>query len=368
MVKKKTSNKNYLARSIIFIMFLVLLFTGVLIEFSVRPASTTSQDAINQNLVLHFVDVGQADATIIKLPDGKLFLIDSGLGDDKLLNYITNAFFKGKSSKIIDYFLITHPHADHIGGSVKIFENFEVKTFLRPEVYTKEELDQLIDEYGNIYDGRQTLSTAIFLNMVEVSRNEVGCQTVFLGVDFKKIEGENYYFEFLSPNKYTYSNLNNYSPVMILNYAGRRVLFSGDAESLVEKEVLNSYIGDLKVDIYKVGHHGSNTSSSQNFLEKLKPTYAIISVGKNNSYNHPHPEVLERLLNLNTTIYRTDQNGTIIIGISENGKILLAFAFGSALKKEIKAWQIILPSAVVGGVVIFTFDSKKLKKYIKNNK
>ena len=117
--------------------------------------------------------------------------------------------------------------------------------------------------------------------------------------------------EIVAPNDSYYDDQNNYSIVLKVTYKNVSFLFTGDAESLSEKEILNNGI-DIKADVLKVGHHGSNSSTSSKFLDKVKPKYAIISVGKDNSYNHPHQEIITRLSIRNIIIYRTDMLGTII--------------------------------------------------------
>ena len=112
----------------------------------------------------------------------------------------------------------------------------------------------------------------------------------------------------LAPNQDSYESLNNYSIVLKLTYKEKSFLFMGDAETLSEKEIT----GDIQADVLKVGHHGSRTSTSQAFLNKVNPSYAVISVGLNNDYKHPHQEVIDRLEKKNIKIYRTDQNGDII--------------------------------------------------------
>ncbi|WP_055070800.1 ComEC/Rec2 family competence protein [Clostridium massiliamazoniense] len=237
-----------------------------------------------KNLKVHYIDVGQGDATLIEYLDKKI-LIDCGpnSNESNLLKYLS-----GLNINKIDYIFITHPHEDHIGNLDKIIANYKVTSIFMPKVNFESE------------DLSKSLSLIKNKNITLYNLNK----------DFKIKFDENFYLEIFSSSKKNYENINNFSPLIKVIFKKDSFLFTGDNEELGELEFINK---DINVDILKVGHHGSNTSSTNIFLEKVSPKISIISCGKNNSFNHPNPKVLERLNKLNNKIYRTDEDGTIII-------------------------------------------------------
>ena len=237
-----------------------------------------------KNLKVHYIDVGQGDATLIEYLDKKI-LIDCGpnSNESNLLKYLS-----GLNINKIDYIFITHPHEDHIGNLDKIIANYKVTSIFMPKVNFESE------------DLSKSLSLIKNKNITLYNLNK----------DFKIKFDENFYLEIFSSSKKNYENINNFSPLIKVIFKKDSFLFTGDNEELGELEFINK---DINVDILKVGHHGSNTSSTNIFLEKVSPQISIISCGKNNSFNHPNPKVLERLNKLNNKIYRTDEDGTIII-------------------------------------------------------
>ena len=208
-------------------------------------------------------------------------LIDSGNNQD---GYYIVEFLKAQNIEKIDYFILTHCDEDHIGGAYKILDELQIGTLYMPN---KENDTQTYER----------LLEAIKRNNVPVNR------------DLKVSEGIQYtignaQWKILSVD--AKNNLNDSSIVIELEYKSTKYLFMGDATTEVEKMVEWN-----QVDVLKVAHHGSNSSTSQLFLEKVKPKYAIISVGRDNSHNLPDIEIIERLKNNNIEIYRTDKNNTI---------------------------------------------------------
>lgn len=236
---------------------------------------------INDNLKIHFLDVGQGDAIFIELPNNETLLIDAGEAkyQKKVLNYIEKLNYEK-----IDYVVGTHPHTDHIGGLAYIIENKDI---------------------GQIYLPKVSHNSKTYENLLLTIKNK-GKQVVGATKDMKIINGEDLKIIILAPTSNKFSNLNNASIVLKIIFKDKSFLFMGDAEESVEKTLT-----DVAADVIKVGHHGSDTSSSLAFLKKVSPEYAIISVGENNQYNHPSLEVLKRYENLKTKVYRTDLNGTI---------------------------------------------------------
>lgn len=238
----------------------------------------------NENKIqIHFLDVGQGDSIFLELPNQETMLIDAGESNQssKIIHYIENLGYRK-----IDYVIATHPHTDHIGGLKEIIETFEIKSIYMPKVVSTSKT------YENL--------------LKAIQKKNLKIKNAFSGVQM--INQENFLIEFLAPKEKTYQQLNNYSAVIKITFQNHTFLFMGDAEEESEKEI-NS---EIQADIIKIGHHGSNTSSSKEFIEKVKPTYAIISVGKENSYKHPNKNVIERLEKIGATILRTDENGTIV--------------------------------------------------------
>jgi len=236
-------------------------------------------------LKVHFIDVGQGDATLIEL-HGYTTLIDAGPNSsaESLIYYL-----KSQNIKSIDYIITTHPDEDHIGGIDEVLSRFRVKNFYGPKV---------------------TKNTDTFKSMVK----ELKKQDLKITVPYKDMVldlGEQANLIFLTPLDYKDDNENNLSLVTKLNFKDISIIFMGDCESDVEKLLIkDSQI--LESDIIKLGHHGSKSSSSLAFLKKVAPDYAIISCGKNNKYGHPHKETIDKLDNLNIKYYRTDIEGNII--------------------------------------------------------
>lgn len=261
---------------ILTIIFMIL--AGAFELFQGTVAITPSED-----LKVHFLDVGQGDSIFIELPTNETILIDASIKDasNKIINYL-----REENVSKIDYVFATHPHSDHIGGMSAVIKAFDIGQIYMPKAVTTTKT------YENL------LLTIKDKNL-KIKAAKAG-NTIIDTDDLKLVV--------LAPNQDSYESLNNYSIVLKLTYKEKSFLFMGDAETLSEKEIT----GDIQADVLKVGHHGSRTSTSQAFLNKVNPSYAVISVGLNNDYKHPHQEVIDRLEKKNIKIYRTDQNGDII--------------------------------------------------------
>jgi len=260
---------------------IVIIF--LLLIISERPLSKYKE------LKVHFLDVGQADSTLIELPNNQIMLIDGGNNND---SDIIIEYLKEKDIKKIDYLIGTHPHEDHIGG-----------------------LDDIIDslEIGKIYLPGVVHTTKTFENLLNsIKRKSKKIITAKAGVNIVNEDQLKLYF--LSPIKKDYKELNHYSAVIKLEYQENSFLFTGDAEIVNEEEIIVEYSDLSKVDVLKIAHHGSSSSSSNNFLDIIEPDYGVISVGNDNQYGHPSPTVIKRLNNKDIKIYRTDLQGTITLG------------------------------------------------------
>lgn len=240
--------------------------------------------SVNGELKVHFIDVGQADSILIENKD-EYILIDAGnnADSDLVVNYI-----KENNIKNLKYVIGTHPHEDHIGGLDKVIDNFNIGTLYMPKV---------------------TATTKTFKDVVASAKSKKLNFTV-PKVEEKFTVGDSTCTIF-APNSESYEDMNEYSIVIKLEYGDTSFLFTGDAETVSEKEMINKGF-NLKSTVLKLGHHGSHTSTSEEFLNKVNPTYGVITVGQDNDYGHPRQNVMERLKNKGIKVYRTDEQGTII--------------------------------------------------------
>lgn len=268
-----------------------------------KEVSTT--EVINGDLKVHFIDVGQADAILIQQGSSTM-LIDGGNNGDSptLKSYIDN---QGISK--LDYVIGTHAHEDHIGGLDYVINAFQV---------------------GNVYFPKQTATTKTFEDFVNAVKNK-GLKFTLptVGENFKLGEAT---CTIIAPNSGSYEDANDYSIVIKVQYGSTSFLFTGDAEAVSELEIINKGL-DIKADVLKVGHHGSSSSTSANFLSAVSPRYAVISVGADNSYGHPAQGTMDRLKAANIQVYRNDENGTIV-AISNGTDITFSTKPGSYTGKD----------------------------------
>ena len=257
----------------------------------VPEISEDSVGTFHSDLKVHYIDVGQGDSSFVELPNGETILIDAGIPSQG--NVVTN-YIKHLGYTDIDYVVATHPHNDHIGGLPTVLESFNVGKFYMPN---KEHTSDIF----------MTMLTAVQSN---------GCKAVYAKSGLSVVDEGNLKVNFVAPVSSGYSDLNNYSAVLRITYNKSSFLFTGDAEDVVESELIASG-QTLKADVLKVGHHGSGYSSTTSFLKAVKPKYAIISVGRN-SYGHPTVEAMTRMVNAGAEVYRTDEVGTIIITTDGN--------------------------------------------------
>ena len=267
---------------------LCLLLTGRFFTYKDATATQNINSTASGMLEVQYIDVGQADASLVKLPNGKIMMIDAGgnATADKLVDYV-----KGQGISKIDYFIATHPHEDHIGGMDKVIDNFDVDTIYMPKVD---------DEQVPTTRTYEDVLTAIANKKLKVTQGRAGI-SVF--------HEDGLSADIIAPNSEKYEELNSYSIVVKLTYGNNRFLFMGDAEADSEKEMLEKF--DVKADVIKCGHHGSSSSSSAAFIAAVKPQYAILSCGLNNAYGHPHQKTLDTLKKYGSEIYRTDEQQTI---------------------------------------------------------
>jgi len=254
---------------------------------------------VNGKLVVSFINVGQGDCELLQLPTGQNMLIDAGISEagPAVVSYI-----KSLGIKKIDYLIATHPHADHIGGMELVVKSFPI---------------------GKIYMTRGTTTTETFKDLLQtIKARGMTINTAKAGVTV--IDQNGLKISFLAPCGNSYEELNNWSAVTKVQFGNTSFLLTGDAQELSENEMLKSGV-NLQADVLKVGHHGSYSSTSPAFLKAVDPKYAVISVRQGNDYGHPHQVTLDKLSAAGGTVYRTDQNGTVVI--TSDGKNL-----------SVKAW------------------------------
>ena len=261
---------------------------------------------IKRELKIYFVDVGQGDSTFIVTPKNETILIDGGgslgtdfdVGESTLLPYILDRGYKK-----IDLMFVSHFDQDHIGGLFKILEELKVEKVC----ISKQEEDS--ENYQK------------FLNIVK----EKNIQVLVVKIGDKIVLDKNLYFDILWPKdkQIEENKLNNNAIVMKLNYNNFSMMFTGDIEKKAEEEIIETYKNSkiLESDILKVAHHGSKTSTTDEFLSRVKPKIALIGVGKDNMFNHPSNTTIEKLENMGIKIYRTDLNGEISICVNNNGEV-----------------------------------------------
>lgn len=277
---------------------LVIFLAVIIAVLSVGCKKENKYHYSDSNLTVYFFDVGQADSSLLIFPDGTVILIDAGNRNDGVL--IADRLRELNINKV-DYFVLTHPHEDHIGGAADIFDILTVSTVCLPQI----DEDFLPD-------------TATYKNVTEAIEKEK-CETVYLSSNTVLLEKENYNVTALTPNlESIYSDLNNYSATLLVNCFTNTIIFTGDAESPAELDMLRLK-KNLDADILKVGHHGSKNGSTEEFLKAVTPKVSVISVGHGNSYGHPTKEALQRLENSGSKIYRTDTVGTVIAKCYDGG-------------------------------------------------
>lgn len=254
------------------------------IEKTADKKNNSDLSIVSGECQIHFLNVGQADATLIICND-KAMLIDAGSNDQG--TYVQN-YLQKLNITDLEYVIGTHPDEDHYGGLDVIITKFNCKKVL------------LSPFYKDTATVRDVYSALKYKN-IEPTEIIVG-NTYSLG---------DASFEILGPAQ-EYDNANDSSICIKLSHGSNTFLFMGDATEVAEADILASGI-DLHADVYKVSHHGSYTSSSEALLQAVKPTYAVISCGENNSYGHPHAGPLNRMRQMGIQLYRTDEQGTVIV-------------------------------------------------------
>lgn len=267
------------------IVFLIIAIIGLLGKEKIldkkEEPQKTNINIVDSKLEIYFFDVGQADSILIKEKDYTM-LIDGGNQSDgeNLVKYLQEEL----NINDIDILVGTHPHEDHIGGLPDVINALDIGTIYLPNATTTTNIfEKLLDTIAE-----KNYKITVPKIDEEIKLNNMNFKVIYTGTDE--------------------SDLNNTSIVLKLEYGKTSYLFTGDATDKTEEKILNK---DIESDVLKVGHHGSSYSSTESFINKVNPQYAIIQVGTNNKYDHPTKTTLDKLKEKNIKVYRTDLNGTI---------------------------------------------------------
>ncbi len=311
-VKKARNKLLYVAAIVIIVIigsYLGVNFSEILSENGIFPGESTEEqfipgESVEGQFIVTMIDVGQADCFLLE-QNGKTALIDCGTSSaaDDVIEYL-----KQKGITRLDYVMGTHPHDDHMGGMYKIITNFEIGTIIIPEI-TKMQITtawygKLMKEIKDgIYDEKNPEKEVRYI----LDYPEVG-EIYTLGEAELKVIG---------PIEEPKNNANNYSIVLKVSFGTQDIIMTGDAETQVEKAILATGT-NLDAEILKAGHHGSDTSTSDEFLDAISPEYVLISAGFGNKHEHPIKSIMEKLEKRNLEVYRTDESGTVVITITSD--------------------------------------------------
>ncbi|MBE5738500.1 MAG: MBL fold metallo-hydrolase [Clostridiales bacterium] len=357
---KDVERKSYI--NIIYLVIIVfVLLTNIFSGFFSKLLYLKPNILETNETQIHFINVGQGDAIVISFASGETMLVDAGtkLYNKKLTRYLDNIVLKDKK---IDYLVLSHTDLDHAINMEYIVDNYDIGIFYRPPIYLES-------------DGKEEfIVNEVYENLI----NKVNIKNIptIINDDSLTISVGNAKVSWIYPDKddlygISNSNYNNYSPVIILEENGKKAMLTGDIDSSIERALMNMYPAEmLNIDILKIAHHGSNGSTSIEFLEATSPDYAVVSVGENN-YGHPSDDMLSRILhydNIHNTslfehLYRTDRDGNIIVNLGNRIAvefidnidkysftpfwiyttlvifILLLFMFGPYIKVWYKRWR-----------------------------
>lgn len=296
--------------------------------------------SIDGNLNVHFINVGQGDAIYIEFPDGKDMLIDGGrqFGTSTVtdvLDYLKLV----DDDRNLTYLMVTHPDYDHFSMLTKVIEYYDVDNFYLPYADVDDWKGSTDPDKDKFADAPAKIDTSSYCSFLKAAVEEPDAN-IFLNLDIFEIEGlcDDISFVFYALSEEEYAELpkaerNDMSPVGILEYKGYQIVFTGDAA----EDATQNYLDDsptVDCDLLKVAHHGSSTegSNSAEFLNDVSCEYAVISCGKDNSYNHPHTELMDRLNAMDTTVYLTYETGSIVVSIDASGTA--AFSFNNLALRE----------------------------------
>ena len=299
MAEKKLISKSFVITSVsvflcLAVFILAFSLSGIGLENSLFGSLSDNFD--KESDFVRIIDVGQGDSILI-YSNGYSALIDTGLS---IASPDVCTALETCGISRLDALLLTHLDNDHTGGMEAVTGIFGTDNLILPDISSEsKELDSIQSAINNV-----TKSGGSIYNAVQGMNFKIGEFEITVLASFGDMENEN-----------------NRSTVLAAEINGIKFLLTGDLEATAEKRLLNERL-DLRCDILKVGHHGSSTSSKDEFLKKVQPQYAVISVGKDNSYGHPHSEVLSGLEYIGAKVYRTDNDGDVTFYV-ENKRIII---------------------------------------------
>lgn len=360
MAKKRSKIK--ISIEVIVVLVLIALIAAIVCYFALPEFKKRADDYFQaifgadergQNtakgeseLRVHYLDVGQGDSIFIEFPDDTVMLIDSGDRRNAVAEYITD-YLSDLGVEVIDYLMLTHSDADHVGNMVQVLEAFEVEKAFVPyieegvittKVYTNF-VAALEKETYTAEDGGAQPCEIVYSQMGELIESENRTDEFFMAFlspsDYQDPEGE--YYELNHAKSPSAEQKNAVSPIALLEYMGKKIVFTGDVTGEPAEKVMQRYESgvynnmfpkrggetyyavnlDGGADVYKAAHHGSALEgcNSAEFLDFINPQYVVISVGENNTFEHPHSELLTNLAEREIPVYRTDENGTIVVTV-----------------------------------------------------
>ena len=288
------SGRKKLANKLTTIIAVIVLVIASLLGIDITQFFPQEQvQDVEGALVVHMIDVGQADCFLL-VQDGKTALVDCGTrstGEDAV------EYIKGLGITKLDYVVGTHPHDDHMGGMYDVITSFDIGTVIIPDSR----------------DAEITANWYIKL-MTELNTGDYKIDYAEKGEAFQL---EDAIMKVIAAETDVGGNTNNYSIVLKVSFGQMDMIMTGDAETEVEEIILQSG-ANIDAEILKMGHHGSDTSSSEEFLDAVSPEYALISSKVGNKYEHPIKSTMEKLEERNIEVYRTDENGTVVMSITTN--------------------------------------------------
>lgn len=235
------------------------------------------------NMEVHYIDVGEADSALI-ICDDEAMLVDAGNPDQ---GTAIRLYLKQHNVEKLKYLLLTHSDRDHIGGAASVVSNVDIE---------------------NLFMCRYEKDNDVYMNLInEIDYKNMTWSTPEVGSEYPLGDAT---ITIIAPNR-DYDNPNDSSIAFVIRHGENSFIFTGDAEAAAESDIVNNGL-DISADVYYVGHHGSYTSSTQEFLDKVSPGYAVISCAKDNEYGHPHIETMVKLKAMGVELYRTDEQGDII--------------------------------------------------------
>lgn len=337
---KKLHKKNpKLLIAIVAIVVTAAIIVGAL--YLVKPEWFRGPMPESGQLVVHYIDVGQGDCIYIAFPDGTDMLIDCGSqgGSSKYQTSAISDLKELNPDGKIDHVMATHSDTDHISYLDEVLSEFQVGNVYMPNIRPKlgksveiknevVAVDSLDASKLKKFTDNDTIDTDTYVEFFIAALSEPNCN-ITLNIGKCEIRGQDYTFTFycLSQEEWDRRHLNNgeqinaVSPIGILEYAGKKLVFTGDSNESNEEYYCKTY-PYVDCDVLKVAHHGSRTSSSEEFLKHVKCEYAVISVGDGNSYGHPEQEALDRLKeNGIQKIHRTDKCGNVVLTVSHTGEM-----------------------------------------------